>query len=86
MPNMSYCRFENTKMDFEDCVHTVEDMCNGDESKLSESELHYAKRLTNQALRLLELIVDVSGEGIDQLLVNPELVAQAWDKLNASCE
>jgi len=40
MPNMSYCRFQNTYADVEDCTDAVEAR-----EELSESELRYAKAM-----------------------------------------
>lgn len=37
MSNMSYCRFENTAKDLEDCVDALEEV-EGDITKLSKSE------------------------------------------------
>lgn len=35
MPNMSYCRFENTTKDMEDCINAIEE---GDTKELSRYE------------------------------------------------
>ena len=42
MGNMSYCRFENTYRDLQDCLNALQ---NEDLSELSESEKRYAKEL-----------------------------------------
>jgi hypothetical protein len=45
MPNMSYCRFENTYKDLLDCFRALRDL---DElNDLSDSEKSYAERLIN---------------------------------------
>lgn len=44
MPNMSYCRFENTYRDLMDCLHALR---NGVQDDLSERELDYAIRLAD---------------------------------------
>jgi hypothetical protein len=45
MPNMSYCRFENTYKDLLDCFRALRDL---DElTDLSDSEKRYAERLIN---------------------------------------
>lgn len=49
MANMSYCRFENTYRDMQDCVDALEE--EGFES-LSENEKHYAKLLVKLANEL----------------------------------
>lgn len=45
MANMSYCRFENTKIDLEDCVFALEDILNGDADELSEREKRASDRM-----------------------------------------
>lgn len=45
MSNMSYCRFENTARDFQDCLNALEELINNhgvDEhgDKLSKTEYH----------------------------------------------
>lgn len=41
MANMSYCRFENTYRDLDDCLANLGD------PDMSESEKHYARRIYN---------------------------------------
>jgi hypothetical protein len=58
MSNMSYCRFENTCNDLQDCVRALS---NSDLEKLSDSEKKFAKRmikLCKEYLRLTEKEVD----------------------------
>lgn len=40
MPNMSYCRWENTSNDMQDCVNSIEDLANDPKrfNELSHSE------------------------------------------------
>ncbi len=40
MPNMSYCRFENTYRDLKDCSSAI-----ADDEKLSKNEAEFAGRL-----------------------------------------
>lgn len=40
MANMSYCRFENTRNDLQDCVRALEDAYDLDDLDLSASEEH----------------------------------------------
>lgn len=47
MPNMSYCRFENTYRDLMDCYYNM----NG---KLSESETKYREELLNLCQQMLD--------------------------------
>jgi len=55
MSNMSYCRFENTSNDFEDCldalynIETKEDL-----DELSTSEKRHLKKLYKQAQKYVE--------------------------------
>ena len=53
MPNMSYCRFENTARDLQDCLEHMEG------KSLSETEKHARKRLI---LRCVELACDYGAE------------------------
>ena len=48
MSNMSYCRFENTFSDFEDCVQELLDPSTG----LSETEREFAEKLIMKSLEL----------------------------------
>lgn len=66
MSNMSYCRFENTARDFDDCAGALEDLQAGD-GKLSRSELVAAKRLANAALDLVTNIAESAGVEIEDL-------------------
>ena len=51
MSNMSYCRFENTKRDLEDCAAHIHD------DDLSDSE----QRARDQLIQLCREIVDKAG-------------------------
>ena len=55
MGNMSYCRFENTAQDLQDCVRAIE---NGDVYDFNSYELNGFKKL----VRLAEEIVDMNDE------------------------
>lgn len=57
MPNMSYCRFENTANDLQDCVDAL-DECMGELSSLSKAEERAARRI----IELAKAIVDDYGE------------------------
>ena len=54
MANMSYCRFQNTERDFQDCVNAVGDPAQ-DFRDLSPEELRAAKRLAMACEEYLEL-------------------------------
>ena len=54
MGNMSYCRFENTSKDLEDCInalHNYEEKCNS----LSNYEVEALQDLIEQAKEIIEL-------------------------------
>lgn len=55
MGNMSYCRFENTARDVEDCIRAIE---YGDVYDFSQWELNGFKKLIN----LAEELLNMSGE------------------------
>ena len=72
MGNMSYCRFENTSKDLEDCIqalHDYEEKCNSlsnyeDEcNNLSSYEVEALEDLISQAKEVIELT-----ETIDQVI------------------
>jgi hypothetical protein len=48
MANMSYCRFENTSRDLQDCYE------NFTSTRLSEDEKRYRARIVEQCLLILE--------------------------------
>ena len=62
MPNMSYCRFENTVNDMQDCIYAIEE---GDTSELSSSEvraleefLDLAREITNLEYNIEQILED----------------------------
>ena len=63
---MSYCRFENTVHDMQDCIYAIED---GDTSELSSSEV----RALEEFLDLAREITNLDME-IEQILENYESV------------
>ena len=63
MPNMSYCRFRNTRADLKDCHNALSDI--GDvEKELSAAEFDAFKRL-------VKLCSDIANEYEDYLEVRP---------------
>ena len=59
MSNMSYCRFENTARDLDDCQTALEELLNGSASEpLSASELAAAKRLAGICIDIVSVIED----------------------------
>ena len=68
MSNMSYCRFENTAADFQDCVSVVmESIENGESVDLSQTEQRSAVDLFMQARDIVQEIADVIGKDIEDL-------------------
>lgn len=58
MPNMSYCRFQNTAMDLDDCQSALEAMTNEAERPLSCEELAAAKRLLKTCLSIISIVAE----------------------------
>lgn len=56
MPNMSYCRFENTSADLADCITAMEEVESVAEMDLSEYELDALKRMERQCQEFFEHI------------------------------
>ena len=52
MPNMSYCRFENTSMDLRDCLDAIE--C-GEADDLSQNERRGLASIIEVAQQLLDM-------------------------------
>lgn len=64
MPNMSYCRFENTVMDIRDCINAIEE---GDTDSLSSYEVN--------ALREFKEL----GDEIKRLDIDIDLILEEYD-------
>lgn len=60
MPNMSYCRFENTFSDLEDCSEALNKIYEGDgeykKLKLSASEKKYAVKLVMLCAEIVDRV------------------------------
>ncbi len=50
MSNMSYCRFENTLTDLQDCEEALQDLSSL--SELNKSESRYAEELIKACIRI----------------------------------
>jgi len=61
---MSYCRFENTVSDMQDCINAIED---GDTSDLSRSEIRALEEFLDLAREITNLEYD-----IEEILENYE--------------
>ena len=64
MPNMSYCRFENTVMDIRDCINAIEE---GDTDSLSSYGVN--------ALREFKEL----GDEIKRLDIDIDLILEEYD-------
>lgn len=70
MANMSYCRFHNTLIDFQDCAEELlEQMFSPEETEpLSREELGKAFELLDSMVDLLEeLYVEIDHDQIEQV-------------------
>ena len=56
MPNMSYCRFENTVHDMQDCIYAIEE---GDTSELSSREVRALEEFLDLAREITNLEYDI---------------------------
>ena len=66
MANMSYCRFENTLRDFQDCAIDLEARYDEqDDSELSLTERFAKKHLIQACLNLLTLAVEARDPDLD---------------------
>lgn len=51
---MSYCRFQNTVIDLQDCADTLSDLRDGEEEELSSEELRAKNRLIQMCADITE--------------------------------
>lgn len=68
MANMSYCRFRNTALAFEDCAATLDAMMDGEGKPLSREELEAAKRLLRRAQKTIASLAEYLGSEADVLV------------------
>lgn len=59
MANMSYCRFENTLKDLEDCVETLNNDLSYEIKQMSDSEKEALRSMLDLAEQLVEKKDDV---------------------------
>lgn len=60
MANMSYCRFRNTSIDFEDCINGLNDIINGEDDALSFDERCAAERLYRMCEEYMEAFEEMN--------------------------
>ena len=63
MANMSYCRFENTYSDLNDCVNALEEIVYDGET-ISTREWRYAKRMRELCERFIEALDEIDESRI----------------------
>ena len=69
MPNMSYCRFENTYNDLRDCVDAMEEAATFSELDLSQYELDSyldMKRLCERFLKQYDVLSETMHAEVDE--------------------
>ena len=73
MGNMSYCRFENTANDLDDCQEALENLLQGGKDEdgepevLSGRELTCAKQLAITCQNILELLAEATCKPVEDL-------------------
>lgn len=67
MGNMSYCRFENTNPDLDDCVGALEDFLCGDE-KINDDELVYAARVVDKCAQAVLSLANFKGQRVGDFI------------------
>lgn len=60
MANMSYCRFRNTSIDFEDCINGLNDIINGEDDALSCDERRAAERIYRMCEEYMEAFEEMN--------------------------
>ena len=65
MSNMSYCRFQNTASDLDDCQHALEELIWDGTGKLSQEEVYAAEMLVQSCMDIVLLLAEVRGINID---------------------
>jgi len=73
MGNMSYCRFENTVSDLDDCQMALEDLFQGDSKPLSRTEF-------NKAIELIQTCADIMMLVQEHSCYNSEDFVDMMDK------
>jgi len=83
MANMSYCRFQNTAGDLDDCQSAFEGLVNDpDEKPLSREELAAAKRLVKTCAAILNLLAETVDVPVEELLEDDREIDEAVDFVN----
>jgi hypothetical protein len=90
MSNMSYCRFQNTLSDLADCHNALGEIFDADHGKLSEDELHAARRLIETCGEILQLVAEhglgVDVDNLDDILKSVKGTLAAANNANSNDE
>lgn len=86
MSNMSYCRFENTANDLDDCADALEELLNTGVGRLSRSELAAAKRLVAMCANVVQLVVDYGDVDLEEVMEDESVAEKVLDEANAYAE
>ena len=62
MANMSYCRFRNTAIDFEDCIIGLNDIIEGEDEALSFEEQRAAERIYRMCEEYMEAFEEMKAQ------------------------
>lgn len=84
MANMSYCQFNNTALDLEQCLDTLQSIYDGDERRPSNQEIVAAKQLAATALEFIGMIADALGMTLEDIIDSTnsdKLLASGIDKI-----
>lgn len=82
MSNMSYCRFQNTSKDLDDCREAIEELAGRIAKPLSREELAAAKRLVRTCIDIVSLIAEEGGLEVEELLDDERKIDTILDTLN----
>lgn len=66
MPNMSYCRFQNTRLDLRDCVNNFWDINSLDEAEARKKLVALAKQIVELAEENPEAVENLEYDGDDE--------------------
>lgn len=86
MSNMSYCRFENTARDLDDCYDALEQLMVNGTGKLSRTELAAAKQLVALCGNVVQLIADQSGDDAESVIDDETIAEETLDAANDEAE
>lgn len=85
MSNMSYCRFQNTSRDLDECKDYLEAMMYEGDAALSTEELAAAKSLVKTCAEILMMVAEAAAIDSDEILdaaLDTETVNRALDVHN----